>query len=83
MSRYGFTAITYDPWQRVIRTKDHSSDNTLCLRDVAKPKQRVLEAPPFRVFGRSILSSHLSYSTVRFSVTLRDTPGAPAPTVMV
>ena len=54
MTRYGFTAVSYDPWQRVIRTKDKSSDNTLYVRDIAKATQRVAEAPPFRVFGRSI-----------------------------
>lgn len=54
MTRYGFTAVSYDPWQRVIRTKDKPSDNTLYVRDMEKAKQRVAEAPPFRVFGRSI-----------------------------
>jgi hypothetical protein len=54
MTRYGFMAVTYDPWQRVIRPKDRQSDNTLYVRDVARVKQRVAEAPPFRVFDRSI-----------------------------
>ena len=56
MTRYGFTAVTYDPWQGLIRTKVKPSDNTLYIRDMAmaKAKQRVAEAPPFRVFGRSI-----------------------------
>jgi FkbM family methyltransferase len=54
MARHGFTAVTYDPWQRSIRSKDKRSDNTLYLRNVEKAKQRVAEAEPFRVFGRSI-----------------------------
>jgi FkbM family methyltransferase len=54
MSQHGFTAVTYDPWQRRISPKHTRSDNTLYVRDIAKAAQRVIEAPPFRVFGRSI-----------------------------
>ncbi len=54
MTRYGFTAVTYDPWQRMISPKNKRSDNTLYVRDVAKARQRVAEAAPFHVFGRSI-----------------------------
>jgi FkbM family methyltransferase len=54
MNRYGFTAVTYDPWQRRISPRHKRSDNTLYVRDTAKAAQRVSEAPPFHVFGRSI-----------------------------
>lgn len=54
MARYGFTAVTYDPWQRSIRPKHKRSDNTLYVRDIEKAMQRVTQAQPFRVFGRSI-----------------------------
>jgi FkbM family methyltransferase len=54
MSRYAFTAVTYDPRRRVISPKHKRSDNTLYIRDIEKAKQRVAEAKPFRVFGRSI-----------------------------
>jgi hypothetical protein len=54
MSHHGFTAVTYDPWQRRIRPKHKRSDNTLYIRDIAKAEQRVAEAQPFLVLGRSI-----------------------------
>jgi hypothetical protein len=54
MSHHGFTAVTYDPWQRRIRPKHKRSDNTLYIRDIAKAEQRVAEAQPFRVLGQSI-----------------------------
>jgi FkbM family methyltransferase len=54
MSHHGFTAVTYDPWQRRIHPKHKRSDNTLYIRDIAKAQQRVAEAAPFRVLGRSI-----------------------------
>jgi FkbM family methyltransferase len=54
MSLHGFTAVNYDPWQRRIRPKHKRSDNTLYVRKIAKAEQRVAEAQPFRVFGRSI-----------------------------
>jgi hypothetical protein len=39
----------------------------------------------FRVFASyyAVVRAALRYSTVRFSVTLCDIPGAPAPTVIV
>jgi FkbM family methyltransferase len=54
MNHHGFIAVTYDPWKRGIRPKHKRSDNTLYVRDMAKAEQRVAEAQPFRVFGRSI-----------------------------
>jgi FkbM family methyltransferase len=54
MSHHGFTAVTYDPRQRLISPRHKRSDNTLYLRDIAKAAQRVAEAQPFRVLGRSI-----------------------------
>ena len=54
MSHYGFTAVTWDPWQRRIRPKHKRSDNTLYIRDIAKAEQRVAEAQPFLVLGRSV-----------------------------
>jgi hypothetical protein len=54
MNHYGFTAVTYDPWQRRISPRHSRSDNTLYVRDTAKIAQRVGEAQPFNVFGRSI-----------------------------
>jgi FkbM family methyltransferase len=54
MSQHGFTAVTYDPWQRKITAKHKRSDNTLYLRDIENVQRRVAEAEPFHVFGRSI-----------------------------
>jgi hypothetical protein len=54
MSQHGFTAVTYDPWQRHIAAKRKRSDNTLYLRNIEKVQRRVAEAEPFHVFGRSI-----------------------------
>ena len=54
MSEHGFTAVTYNPWLRIVTAKNNRSDNTLYIRDIEKVKQRVAEAETFRVFGRSI-----------------------------
>lgn len=54
MSQHGFTAVTYDPWQREITVKRKRSDNTLYVRDLEKIRRRVVEARPFHIFGRSI-----------------------------
>ncbi len=54
MSQHGFTAVTYDPWQREIAAKRKRSDNTLFVRDLEKIRRRVAEARPFHIFGRSI-----------------------------
>ena len=54
MTQHGFTAVTYDPWQRQFTAKHKRSDNTLYLRDIEKVQRRVAEAQPFQVFGRSI-----------------------------
>lgn len=54
MRRNDFQPMTYDPWRRELREKNKKSDNTLYIRDVAKARQRVAEAEPFLVFGRSI-----------------------------
>jgi FkbM family methyltransferase len=56
MSQHGFTAVTYNPWRRDIAAKHKRSDNTLYLREaeIDKVRRRVVEAEPFRVFGRAI-----------------------------
>jgi Methyltransferase FkbM domain len=53
MSEHSFTAVTYNPWLRTVTAKNNRSDNTLYIRDIEKVNQRVAEAEPFRVFGRS------------------------------
>lgn len=54
MSRHGFSAATYDPWQRTLAAKHTRSDNTLYIRDPERIQSRLTTARPFRVFGCSI-----------------------------
>jgi FkbM family methyltransferase len=54
MNQHGFVPVTYDPWRREIQADQPRSDNTIYVRDVERVRQRVRDAEPFRVFGRSV-----------------------------
>ena len=53
----GFRAYDYDPYARAITPlakRNNPVGNTLFIRDLDRARQRVREAPPFRILGKSI-----------------------------